>query len=92
MAKDNGQQNQGGGDPPATNEKPKGPSKNVLVEVYEAVSFGGVRVAPNVDDAGKVTPGKAIIPRAIAKVHPKSRLKILKPADDDAKIGQVAEK
>jgi len=69
----------------------KKPSELVVVEVREAIAFGGVLIAPNVDKNGKVTLVRAIVPRAKAEAHPDERVKILKDAPDDAKVGVVSQ-
>lgn len=69
----------------------------VVAEVHAAISFGGVRVRPMIDESGKgkgaapvVKAVKAVIPRAVAESYPPSQVRILKePVPKDAKPGEI---
>ena len=70
----------------------KAASTLVRVRVNKAVAFAGLRVGPDIDDQGKVTPVEAVIPRTVYDGQRKDRLELLGDAPDDAKVGLVEDK
>jgi len=64
----------------------------VIATVKQAVSFGGVRIAPTETHARrpqKVAPVRAVIPLAICDRHPDSRVEYVGPAPDGARVGVI---
>lgn len=71
----------------------KSKSEMVRVKVLAAMSIGGIRIAPDIDQkSGKVKPRTAIIPRERAIAHGPGDCEILGAAPDGSTVGMEAAK